>query len=337
MNARKIIIDCDPGIDDSLAIMLALSIPEIEVIGITTVSGNIDAYNGAINVLKILELMNRLDIPVYIGENKPLYRDYVDAKDTHGEDGLGETFWKKSEISPMNKGAVEYMEEILDKNKDISIICLGPLTNLACLYKRNKKVFTNIFEIITMGGNYRSHGNCSPVAEYNYWCDPESANIVYEAFENLEELNDKLIHMVGLDVTRKIVLTPNLIQYMKKLNTKIGNVIEEITKFYIDFHWKQEGILGCVINDPLAVAYFFDREICSGFDAYTYVETEGKSYGQTIVDKYGIWKKKNNSRVLVNVDVLKFMEIFMTKIFCNDENIKDMITKIMFLEDGIYE
>ena len=120
-----------------------------------------------------------------------------------------------------------------------------------------------------MGGTYKSHGNCSPVAEYNYWCDPDAAAKVYEAYASLPELSGKNIHMIGLDVTRKIVLTPNLIEYMKRLHPFLGGKIEAITRFYLDFHWEQEGIIGCVINDPLAVAYFADHSICSGFDAYT--------------------------------------------------------------------
>ena len=103
-----------------------------------------------------------------------------------------------------------------------------------------------------MGGSFKSHGNCSPVAEYNYWCDPDGASLVYETLHQ----NGQKIHMVGLDVTRKIVLTPNLLEYMCRLNKETGEFVKKITKFYFDFHWEWEHIIGCVINDPLAVAYF---------------------------------------------------------------------------------
>ena len=120
--------------------------------------------------------------------------------------------------------------------------------------------------------------------------------------------------MVGLDDTRKIVLTPNLLEYMKRLDAETGNFVQAITKFYFDFHWEWEHLIGCVINDPLAVAYFADRSICSGFDAYTAVETGGISIGQTVVDSMHFYRKPANARVLTEVDVLKFFQLFFSKI-----------------------
>ena len=124
------------------------------------------------------------------------------------------------------------------------------------------------------------------MAEYNYWCDPDAAKYVYE------NLRTK-IHMVGLDVTRKIVLTPNILEYMQILDTEKGEFIKNITRFYYDFHWEYERVIGCVINDPLAVAYFLNRELCRGFEAYTTVETEGISIGQSVVDAMNFWKKQH--------------------------------------------
>ena len=122
-----------------------------------------------------------------------------------------------------------------------------------------------------MGGSFKSHGNCSPVAEYNYWCDPDAAALVYDTLHK----NGKMIHMIGLDVTRKIVLTPTLLEYICRLDKETGEFIRKITKFYFDFHWEWEHIIGCVINDPLAVAYFLNPDICQGFDSYVQIETEG--------------------------------------------------------------
>lgn len=133
------------------------------------------------------------------------------------------------------------------------------------------------------------------MAEYNYWCDPDAAKYVYE------NLRTK-IHMVGLDVTRKIVLTPNILEYMQILDTEKGEFVKNITRFYYDFHWEYERGIGCVINDPLAVAYFLNRELCSGFEAYTTVEAEGISIGQSVVDAMNFWKKEENSIVLTEVD-----------------------------------
>lgn len=328
MKPRKVIIDCDPGIDDFLAIVLALSIPEIEVIGITIVCGNVPVNVGVKNALKALKFMEREDIPIYIGEKQPLKRAYIDATDTHGVDGLGQSNLKESKIKENYKDAISFYEEILLENEDISVIALGPLTNLAKLYIKNKKAFCKIKELITMGGSYLSHGNCSPVAEYNYWCDPESAKIVYEAYEN--ELENKYIHMVGLDVTRKIVLTPNLVEYMKRINKNKGEIIEKITNFYMDYHYEHEGIIGCVINDPLAVAYFYNKNLCEGFYAYTTIETQGISFGQTIVDKYDIWKKQKNSYILTKTNYFDFMKLFITKVFDEkEEKVEEMLNQIL--------
>lgn len=320
---RKVIIDCDPGIDDSLALMLALSSEELEVLGITTVCGNVPVDIGAENTLKVLRIMNRLDIPVYIGEETPLVREYISAQDTHGMDGLGETNYPKVNCLSPKKGAVDFIIDTLTNNKDVSIIALGPLTNIARAINKCKDAFYNLDEFITMGGSFRSHGNCSPVAEYNYWCDPHAAKIVYE---NLP----RIIHMVGLDVTRQIVLTPNIIEYIQTLNSYKGQFIRDITRFYLDFHWKYERIIGCVINDPLAVAYFIDRDLCSGFSAFTTVETEGISIGQTIVDSMNFWKKKHNSYVLTEVDHIRFMNMFLSRIFNREESdILPILNQIM--------
>src|SRR5699024_6464298 len=217
MNARKVILDCDPGIDDALALMLALSLPGLDVIGITVVCGNVPVEKGVKNALKILELMNRTEIPVYAGEAKPLVRPYVDAMDTHGGDGLGESAFPDPAGSPAEADAVSYLSDVLLSEEQVSVIALGPLTNLARLLERSPEAFARIQELVSMGGTYKSHGNCSPVAEYTYWCDPDAAAKVFEAYASLPELSGKNIHMIGLDVTRKIVLTPNLIEYMKRL------------------------------------------------------------------------------------------------------------------------
>ena len=241
---KKVIIDCDPGIDDSLALILALNSPELDVIGITTVSGNVKSDQGARNALKVLRLMGREDIPVYIGEEIPLERELVTAQDTHGEDGLGETDYKEADVE-INYGGVDFILNSA-RNESISIIALVPLTNLAKAIEKDNVGFNMISEIISMGGAFKSHGNCSQVAEFNYWVDPHSVREVFEK-------STVPFSMVGLDVTREIVLTPNIIELINQIGGDLANFIVDITRFYIDFHWKQERTLGCVINDPLAV------------------------------------------------------------------------------------
>lgn len=276
MKKRKVIIDCDPGIDDSLALLLALNSPELEVLGITICSGNVPAKLGAKNALKTLQICSSLHIPVYVGEEYPLERELVTAQDTHGEDGLGENFYSDIEETRFNYDGVEFILDTLRIHKDISIIALGPLTNIARAIMKEKEAFENLDEFISMGGAFRIQGNCSPVSEFNYWVDPHAADYVYRNIP-------RKIHMVGLDVTRKIVLTPNIVEFINRLDKKLGKYITEITRFYIDFHWEQEGIIGCVINAPLAIAYFIDRSICSGFESSVEIVKNGIAMGQSIV------------------------------------------------------
>ncbi len=307
MKKRKVIIDCDPGIDDSLAILLALNSEELEVLGLTIASGNVPARLGAKNALKTLQIANRLDIPVYIGEEIPLQRELITAQDTHGEDGLGENFYEDVDAKIL-EGGVDFIIETLQNNEDVSIIALGPLTNIAKALMKNKEAFDNLDEFVSMGGAFRIHGNCSPVAEFNYWVDPHAAQYVYKHLS-------KKIHMVGLDVTRKIVLTPNIIEFINRLDRDMSKFITEITRFYIDFHWNQESVIGCVINDPLAVAYFIDRNLCSGFDSYVEVVEEGIAIGQSIVDSFDFYKNNHNAHILTQVDEKAFMKMFLGRIF----------------------
>ena len=315
MEKRKVIIDCDPGIDDSLAILLALNSDELEVLGLTITSGNVPARMGAKNALKTLQIANRLDIPVYVGEEFPLQRKLITAQDTHGEDGIGENFYDdvKGEIL---EGGVDFIIDTLKREEKVSIIALGPLTNIAKALMKDKDGFDNLDEFVSMGGAFRIHGNCSPVAEFNYWVDPHAADYTYKHLP-------KKIHMVGLDVTRKIVLTPNIIEFINRLEKEKSKFITEITRFYIDFHWQQEGIIGCVINDPLAVAYFIDRNLCKGFDSYVEVVHDGVAIGQSIVDSFNFYKKEANAHVLTQTDEKAFMKMFLKRIFKGYEEIID--------------
>ena len=315
---QKVIIDCDPGIDDSLAIMLALSmLEEIEVVGITVAAGNAPVEMGYGNALKVLKFMWRLDVPVFMGADRPLKRDFVNALDTHGSDGLGESFLPQvpeEEYERQEMNAVQFMQETLQR-EPVSVIALGPMTNLAMLIEKAPSSFGKIQEIVSMGGTFRSHGNCSPVAEYNYWCDPDAAALVYGEMDRL----GRKIHMVGLDVTRRIVLTPDLLDYMKRLDPHTGAFTQKITKFYFDFHWQWEHLIGCVINDPLAVAYFACRDLCKGFESYVQIETKGISLGQSIVDSMNFYRHAPNAIVLTEVDTIRFFELFFTRLLRMEE------------------
>ena len=319
MDKRKVIIDCDPGIDDALAIILALKSKEIEVIGITTVSGNVESLQGAKNALKVLKLLGRLDIPVYLGESKPVKRELVTAQDTHGEDGLGETFLEEVSSEYIRENGVDFILNTLKNHENVSIIALGPLTNLCRAIEKDSETFHRVKEIVSMGGAYKSHGNCSPVAEFNYWVDPHGAR------EFLKKFNGEFT-MVGLDVTREIVLTPNLREMIHQFKDEIGDFIYDITRFYVDFHWEQERTLGCVINDPLAVEYFINRELCEGFKAYVDIACEDISMGQSVVDVADFYKRRKNVFVLDKVNSKEFMVSFLNKIFpSHKEDIENVL------------
>ena len=328
---RKIVIDCDPGIDDSLAIMLALSMEEeLELLGIAVVAGNAPVEMGCENARKILRFMDRPDVPVFAGADRPMVRPFVNALDTHGPDGLGGSFLPEvpeTEQAYPEENALAFYRRLLHREPagTVSIIALGPMTNLAALAKEDPEAFERIDEIVSMGGSFRSHGNCSPVAEYNYWCDPDAAAAVYQEMDRLR----RRIHMVGLDVTRKIVLTPDLLEYMKRLEPRTGEFVERITRFYMDFHWEWEHLIGCVINDPLAVAYFACREICSGFYSYVRIETQGDlSRGQSIVDSMHFYRHSSNAVVLTEVDTLAFFRLFFRRILRMEEE-PDLLQQIL--------
>ena len=302
---RKIIIDCDPGIDDSLALLYAIQHPDLEVVALTITAGNVPVKLGVDNAFKILEKLERLDIPVYAGANQPLVRDFVSAQDTHGMDGLGESgLSRKSQTRAQEQSASDFLAHYFKEPQETSIIALGPLTNIALALEANPQLGPHCQRFVSMGGSYKSQGNCSPVAEYNYWCDPHAAQAVYTHL-------GKKIEMVGLDVTRSIVLTPNLLEYMAFINPQTGDFVRRITRFYWDFHWKYEHIIGCVINDPLAIAHFLHPKLCQGFDSFVEVVTDGPALGQTIVDAYDFYHKPVNALVLTQVQSQLFFQDFL--------------------------
>jgi purine nucleosidase len=303
---KRILLDTDPGIDDCLAIMLALNSKELDIVGITTVSGNVDSRQGAMNAARILEFYDRTDIPIFIGESKPLVIDLVTAQDTHGEDGMGEVFLPEPRIQCLDNGVDFILESLYKYPGELTIVAIGPLTNIAVALQRDRPAFDNLSELIVMGGSAKSHGNCSPVAEFNFWADPHGADYVFKCLNN--------ITMVGLDVTREIVLTPNHRELLRQFATPAAQLVNRMTRFYVDFHWKQEKTLGCVINDPLAVAISFLPELVTTRAYYVQVETEGRSIGQSLVDFASFHRRKPNTNVCLAVDSERFMKLFLRRI-----------------------
>ena len=317
---KKIIIDTDPGIDDILAILLANSIKDIDILGISLVSGNVSYDEGLINLFRLSKFLNK-KFNIYTATKIPLIREFVNAKDTHGEDGLGETYLPYDAYEYSDKG-IDFILDTISKDKDVTILALGPLTNIATALKKNKDAFRDI-RVISMGGAFKSFGNCSPVAEYNFWVDPDAADYV---FKNLPTK----LEVIPLDVTRKFVLTPSIISYLKRFNKDLGDFIEKITNFYTDFHWQYEKIIGSVINDPLTVLALTDDYLFTKKDYFCEVETTSKTLGMLIVDEMNFYKQNPNATIYTDIDSKNAMIKFIDYLFFESEFTEKII-------GGMYE
>ena len=311
---QKVIMDVDPGIDDSLAIVLAgMARERIELMGLTTVSGNIEVNQASLNAIKALQMCGQEQVSVYKGAAQPLYREYCDATDTHGQDGLGETFFSitgRCETMP----AVDFIIQQLDRYPgEITILALGPLTNLAYVLRKNPTALKKAKQIVIMGGAAKVHGNCSPVAEYNFWVDPHAAAEFFK-------IGMKNVILIPLDVTYSILFTPNMREMVRQFDVPLADYVERITRFYVDFHWRQERTLGCVINDPLTVAYLLKPEILSFVPANIQVETEGLCIGQSICDFHS---SKDSVQIALTVNAKEFFHLFLLTLFPDRE--KDIL------------
>lgn len=312
---KKIIIDCDPGIDDSIALMLTLASDELELLGITTVSGNIEVNGATENTFHVLDLMDRKDIPVYKGAAVPLKRPFHDATDTHGSDGMGGINLAPTGLKAQPKAAADFIVETLRKYPgEITLVALGPLTNIAAALEKDPEAMKLAADFILMGGADRFHGNCSPVAEFNFWVDAEAADIVFKS-------GFAAVRMVGLDVTHDVIMSPNLREVALQIGGKRGRYIHDITRFYVDFHWAQERTLGCVINDPLVIAELLEPGLVRFDPAYVEMETEGPADAQSVCDPDGMRHEgKINACIGHSVDAKHFFEILFSKLFPDCES-----------------
>ncbi len=312
MSKEKIIIEVDPGIDDSLALLLAAKSEEFDILGISVVSGNIEVNQATLNAIKALDMAGRNDIAVYKGQALPLVRNYVDATDTHGKDGVGENFYPVVDRSEKESSVDFILRTLKQYPHEVTLVALGPLGNMAIAAEKDAVAMRLAKRILIMGGAAKIHGNCSPVAEYNFWCDPHGAKRFFDA--NLPNVT-----MVGLDVTYPILLTPNMREMIKQFDTPLGQYVFDITQFYVDFHWKQERTLGCIINDPLVIAYLIDPTILTVKPATVEVETDGIAIGESIVDFELRDKNRAVVQVAMTVDSRQFFKLFLSRVF-NDQN-----------------
>jgi purine nucleosidase len=307
MPPKRILIDTDPGIDDSLAILLALASPEVQLEGLTVVHGNCSVEQGTINALSVLELAKAAHIPVARGCALPLVQPSLLAPETHGETGIGYARLPMPKIAPLNQHAVDFLiEKLLASPGEITLVAIGPLTNVALALRLEPRIIPAIKEIVSMGGAIRHPGNTTPLAEFNVYVDPHAAHIVYHAGIPLT--------LVPLDVTYQCVLSGEDVQRLLKVDLPLTRFIADSTRFYMSFHDEYQKIQGCVINDPLALALVFQPDLVECEELYVDVDISGGvSMGNTYADFYQMTGKPANMKVALTVRARDFIEMFLQR------------------------
>jgi purine nucleosidase len=305
---KRILFDTDPGIDDACAILLALASPELSLEGLSVVHGNCSLEQATTNALSILELANAGHIPVARGCELPLVQPSLLAPETHGNTGLGYAVLPKPRTQPIVQHGSDFLiEKILSSPGEISLVAIGPLTNVALAIRQEPRLVQAVREVIVMGGAIRSEGNTSALAEFNTYVDPHAAHIVYHA--------GMPITLVPLDVTYQCVLTKGDVHRMRQVDSPITKFVEDATRFYMEFHDEFQGIEGCVINDPLALALTFAPELCTYREMPVDVDISGGiSMGKTIGDFYNYEKKPANMKVALGVKQREFIDLFVQRI-----------------------
>lgn len=291
---KPIIIDCDPGHDDAVAILLALASPEVELIGVTTVAGNSGLDNTTRNALTVLEVAGRSDIPVARGSDAPLRRPLRIADAVHGASGLDGPDVPPPTATPIEAHAVEFLANTLkEASAPITLIPVGPLTNIARLITDHPDALSNVERVVLMGGAL-TLGNRSPAAEFNIWVDPEAADIVFRSGLDLT--------MVGLDLTHQVIVGNRHGDRMRPLGrcgAFVADLLGHFTKFYGDMY----GYDGAAMHDAVAVAEVIWPDLIESKDYYVEVDvTDGPSAGRTLVDKWAVMGEPSNCRVGLAVD-----------------------------------
>ena len=305
---HRIILDTDPGIDDALAILLALASPEVQLEAITVAPGNCPTAQGVENTLRVLDLADAGDIPVAAGVDRPLIQPLLTAPETHGQSGLGYAQLPPSGRSAYPQHAVDLLiERILAAPGEITLVAVAPLTNLALAVRRGPRIVDVVGRVVVMGGALRHQGNTTPLAEFNTYVDPHAAHIVYHAGWPMT--------LVPLDVTYQCVLTQADVDRLLAQEGAVARFIADATRFYMEFHDEYQSIKGCVINDPLALALVFAPELVVTKSLYVTVDLASElSLGKTLADFYDFWHKPANLEVALEVDGRTFLDLFLRRI-----------------------
>jgi purine nucleosidase len=308
--SRKLIIDCDPGIDDAMAIILAMQYSGFEILGITTVFGNAYLDQTTRNALTVVELSGK-EIPVYKGAAKPLRIPLDPPPDfVHGKDGLGNTNQPAPKTSYRAKRAAQFMVDTAKAYPgQVTILAVGRLTNLAEALKLDPTLTRNIKEVVLMGGALSVPGNVSPVAEANIAGDPDAADIVMTA--------PWKVTMIGLDTTTKVKLNDDILLRIRNANSRYGRFMFSITRFYKDFHKNVNHVEGgFFVHDPSAVMYLIDSSLFKVRQGPVRVARQGIARGETIMPAYdhqlslAPWRGRPAVTAAIDVDVPRFLATF---------------------------
>lgn len=305
-----VIIDCDPGHDDAMAILWALASPQIKVLAVTTVAGNQTIEKVTNNAIKVLTKARRLDIPVAMGAKQPLIRKLVVGGEVvHGSSGLEGPVLPECGFEPSKLTALELLIRTIEESEEkVTLVPIGPLTNIATLLIVRPDLKKKIERLSIMGGGAYM-GNWTPAAEYNIWADPEAAKVVF---------NSGLpIIMSGLDVTHKAYITREENEVLRAQGNELSVFAAELIDYFSRYHYEVEGFPGCTMHDPTAIAVLLHPEIFTGITCNVDVEVSGElTTGMTVVDTIGYKEKifgekvEKNTYVLFQVDRQKYVEYF---------------------------
>ncbi len=298
MAPRKIIIDTDPGQDDAVAILLALASPvEIEVLAITAVAGNVPLPLTQKNARIVCELAGRTDIPVFAGCEAPLERALVTAEHVHGKTGLDGPPMADPTMPLQDRNAVDVIIDMLRTHTpgSITLVPIGPLTNIAAAFEQAPEIIDRVDEIVLMGGAYFEVGNITPAAEFNIYVDPEAADIVMKSGAK--------ITVMPLDVTHKALTDAAWVQSMRDLGTEVGDMVAAWTDFFERFDMEKYGSKGAPLHDPCTIAYLIQPALFSGKHINVEVETQSDlTRGMTVADWWGVTDRPKNAMFMGDVD-----------------------------------
>ncbi|CAM8949255.1 unnamed protein product [Rhodiola kirilowii] len=284
----KVIIDTDPGIDDAMAILMAFQYLEIEILGLTTVFGNVNTKDATNNALLLCDMAGQPDIPVAEGSPEPLKGGQPRIADfVHGSDGLGNLYLPPPKRNKIEKNASEFMVEMASKYPgEVSILALGPLTNLALAIKRDSSFAKNVKRVVILGGAFFASGNVNPAAEANIHGDPEAADIVFTSGANTD--------VVGINITTQVQFTDTDLNDLRQSGGRYAKFIGDISQFYRDWHVKSDGVHGIFLHDPVSFALLVRPDLFTFKKGVVRVETQGICAGHTLMD-HGLkrWNTSN--------------------------------------------